>query len=127
MSDNVVKNGFLKEVFKGSIFAVVLSVFFVLFVALIARIFSLNSNIISAINVAIKMLSVFCAVLFFAKIKERGAVKGAVIAVGFVLLSHILFFCLGGHTDIKKCIFDLFLCVITGGIAGIIKVNSNRQ
>ncbi|MBR2302740.1 MAG: hypothetical protein IKA42_02965, partial [Clostridia bacterium] len=61
MPENTLKNNFFKEILRGSVFALILSVFFVLIFALMARIFSFNANIISTINMAIKVTSVFCA------------------------------------------------------------------
>lgn len=126
MSENALKNNFLKEILRGSLCALVLSVFFVLIFALLARLFSFNAKVIPTINMVIKVTSVFCSVAFFAKINERGFIKGVVIAVVFLILSYMVFVFLGGKTEFDGLSFDLILCIIAGAVGGIIASNRKK-
>ena len=54
MLKNINVSDFWKKIIKGCLFATILSVFFVLIFALIMRIFSLNADIVPAVNVIIK-------------------------------------------------------------------------
>jgi len=125
MPENILKNNYLKEIFKGSMFAFILSIFFVLIFALIARLFSFNADVIPTINIVIKVTSVFCSVTFFAKINERGLIKGAGVAIGFLFVSYLFFVLLGGKTA-NSLLFDLILCIIAGVVGGIISVNRKK-
>lgn len=126
MPENTLKNNFFKEILRGSVFALILSVFFVLIFALMARIFSFNANIISTINMAIKVTSVFCAVAFFAKISEKGFIKGIGIAIGFLILSYIVFVFLGGKTGFDGLLHDLIFCIVAGIVGGVVAVNRKK-
>jgi len=126
MPENILKNNYLKEIFKGSMFAFILSIFFVLIFALIARLFSFNADVIPTINIVIKVTSVFCSVTFFAKINERGLIKGAGVAIGFLFVSYLFFVLLGGKTWANSLLFDLILCIIAGVVGGIISVNRKK-
>ena len=126
MPEKILKNNFFKEILIGSVFALILSVFFVLIFALIAKIFSFNANVIPTINMFIKVASVFCAVAFFAKINEKGFVKGIGIAIGFLVLSNFVFLFLGGKTEFDRLFFDLISCIVAGVVGGIIAVNRKK-
>lgn len=122
MSVNI-KNNAIKEILRGSISAVIFSVLFVLIFALLARIFSFSADFVSVINTIIKVLSVFFAVVFFSKIREKGFVKGVAIAFGFLFISNLIFMLLGGKTGLKDLFFDAILCLLSGVIGAIIAVN----
>ncbi len=125
MSEKI-KNNVIKEIFKGSVGAIVFSVLFVLIFALLARIFSFSADIVPAINTIIKILSVFFAVVFFSKIREKGFAKGVLIAVCFLMLSNLIFVFLGGQIEFKSLFFNLFVCSLAGIIGGVVAVNRKK-
>ena len=122
MSGNI-KNNAIKEILRGSLCAVIFSILFVLIFALLARIFSFSTDIISTINTIIKILSVFFAVAFFSKIKEKGLIKGVLIAIGFLLFSNLVFVFLGGMVELHDLFFDFVLCLVAGVVGVIVAVN----
>ncbi len=125
MSEKI-KNNVIKEILRGSISATVLSVLFVLIFALLARFFSFSADLVPTINTIIKILSVFFAVALFTKLKEKGFAKGVLIAVGFLILSNLIFVFLGGQIEFKRLFFDLFICSLAGIIGGVIAVNRKK-
>ncbi|MBQ9715538.1 MAG: TIGR04086 family membrane protein [Clostridia bacterium] len=126
MSESIKTKSFVGETTKGSVVATFLSVLFVLAFALVMRIFGIGATMIPAINLVIKILSVFIAVFVAIKTPQSGFLKGALIAVGFVLLSDLLFLLLGGQSVFADVFKDLAICVIAGVIAGIIAVNRKK-
>ncbi len=122
MLKNINITGFWRKIIRGCLFATLLSVFFVLAFALIMRIFSLNSDIVPAINLIIKILSVFIAVLIASGDGGKVFLKGILIAIGFILLSNVLFLLLGGQLVLGNVIKDIIICVIVAFIASIVSV-----
>lgn len=126
MSAEIKNTSCLKEVAKGSLTAALLSVLFVMIFALVARIFTLSTDIVSPVNLVIKALSVFIAVLVAVKSDSKGFLKGMLIAFGFVAVSSLIFWLLGGQFEFKNLLTDLAVAVVTGIIAGIIAVNRKK-
>lgn len=122
MSVNI-KNNAIKEILRGSISAVIFSVLFVLIFALLARIFSFSADFVPVVNTIIKVLSVFFAVVFFSKIREKGFIKGVGIAIGFLLFSNLIYIFFGGVVVPKNLFFDVILCSASGFIGAIIAVS----
>ena len=122
MLKNINITDFWKKIIKGCLFAAILSVFFVLIFALIMRIFSLNSNIVPAVNVIIKILSVFIAILIVSGDGGKVFLKGILIAIGFIVLSNLLFLLLGGQLVFNGIIKDIIICVIVAFVASIVSV-----
>lgn len=126
MSESIKSKSFVVETAKGSVMATFLSVLFVLAFALAMRIFGVGTTMIPTINMIIKILSVLIAVFIAIKTPQAGFLKGALIAVGFVFLSDLLFLLLGGQSAFADVLKDLAICVIAGIIAGIIAVNRKK-
>ena len=122
MSKNINITEFWIKTIKGCLFATILSVFFVLVFALIMRIFSLNSDMVPAINLIIKILSVFIAVLIASGDGGKVFLKGILIAIGFILFSNLLFLLLGGQLVFGNVVKDTIICVIVAFIASIVSV-----
>jgi len=121
MSENIKINA-VKEILKGSVCATILSFFFVLIFALLARFFSFSADFVPVANTIIKILSVFCAVVFFCEIREKGFLKGLLIAVAFLMISNLFFVVLGGNFEFKNLLFDICVCSFAGIVAGMIAV-----
>lgn len=96
--------------------------FFVLIFALLARFFSFSTDFVPVVNTIIKILSVFCAVVFFCEIREKGFLKGLLIAVAFLMISNLFFVFLGGNFEFKNLLFDICVCSFAGIVAGMIAV-----
>ena len=126
MSAQIKDKSPLQEILKGSLIATLLSILFVLVFALVARLFSLSSNVIPIINLAIKVVSVFLAVMLAVKTPSAGYLKGMAIGFGFVVLSTLIFCLLGGEFNIGGVLVDLAIACVVGLIAGIIAVNRKK-
>ena len=126
MSQNIKSNSFLRDFLKGSILATLFSIFFVLLFALLMRVFSLDSSLVSTANIIIKIASVFVAVLLTPKGSGKFFWKAILIAVGFVLLSNLLFLLLGGQLVFGDVAKDLAICIITAFMACIMALNRKK-
>ncbi len=113
----------LKSVLIGLVFALVFTLLF----ALMVRYLSLDDNVILPMNIAIKILSIFCGVLIGFKHKNNGISKGMLTGLILMLLTYFLFATLSGFENAKFNIIDLITMPVMGAISGIIAVNISSR
>ena len=127
MSAEIKNRSALHEILKGSLVATLLSVLFVLLFALIARLAGIAVETVPAVNTAIKIISVFLAVMLSVKTPVGCYLKGLGIGLGFAVLSNIIFGLLGGSFSFAGLITDVAIACAVGLVAGIIAVNRKKQ
>lgn len=117
----------LIDVLKACIIALIISLLFVLILAICVKLFTISSKIIMPINQVIKMFSIFGGCFFGFKCRQNGAVKGAFVGVFYTLIAIMVF------GIIEKTIsfsnfnwYDLIAGVIAGIISGILAVNIRK-
>jgi len=124
MDNKLIKSSF--DVVRGVLYALILSVFLVLGLALMIKLAGLNSNSIMYINQGIKVISILFGVFLGTRQVKMGAAKGALCGLIYILLSFLVFKLLAGQA-FSLSIFDVLLGVIAGLISGIITVNIKNK
>lgn len=116
------------DVSRGCIISVIISLIFVLILALVTKFFSIDSKVIMPINQVIKILSIFGGCFFGFKQRENGAIKGGIVGIFYVLLSILVFGIIEKSVSFKNFNwFDLIAGVIAGIISGILAVNIRKE
>lgn len=116
---------FFLIVLKGVAAAVIFSLAAVLLFALIIKLFSLPSSVITPVNQAIKVLSVLLSSLVFVR-GNKGFLKGILLGLFAVAATYLVFAAIGGANFSWKFFIELLLGAIVGGIGGIIAVNVRK-
>jgi putative membrane protein (TIGR04086 family) len=122
------KLGFVKKDFfdivKGILYSVIISIIFILVYALIIKYSNINDSGIVIGNYIIKALSIFIGTLLGVKNISKGAFKGFLIGLIYIVLSFFLFSLISKSLDFKSItIYDILGSVIIGLLSGIITVN----
>ena len=115
--------GFIKQIIKGLLTSVIITLIGVLIFAFIVKIAVLNGSVIKAVNQFIKILSVFLGCLVSVR-RNGGLIKGALVGLLFSVIIYLIFALFGGGISFGASFFlDLFFTSIIGAISGIISVN----
>lgn len=114
----------LIDIVKSCLIAVVSSLVLILIFAIIIKFSGIADNVILAINMVIKSISVVVGILFGIKNARLGAIKGLFSGLLFVLVSYVLFAIinLDGKIDLMMLV-DSLIILAESLIAGIIAVN----
>lgn len=118
---------FYKEILKGCLFALILTLFLVLILGIIVKFVNVSDQILMPINQIIKVLSVFVGTLIAIKQKSNGAIKGLLIGLIYTLLSVFVFLILGGKLSDSFSYVDVIFGAVIGSISGIIAVNVGKN
>lgn len=114
-------------IIKSSILAVTISLILILIFALVIRFFDISDKLISPINQAIKILSIFFGCLIGLKSSTKGLIKGIIIGFIYILLSYIIFSILSGTISFGvSSIIDILFACIVGGLSGMLAVNIRK-
>ncbi len=123
MSDYFVKENKLgiAKIILASIIAVIVSLGLILIFALLIKWFNWSDNVITPVNIVIKLVSIAVGVLIATKSGEKRMLKGTLVGLSYVLVSFIVFSLLIGKFSFGvDNVWDLLLGVVGGGIIGII-------
>lgn len=123
MSDYFVKENKLgiAKIILASIIAVIVSLGLILIFALLIKWFNWSDNVITPVNIVIKLVSIAVGVLIATKSGEKRMLKGTLVGLSYVLVSFIVFSLLIGKFSFgADNVWDLLLGVVGGGIIGII-------
>lgn len=123
MSDYFVKENKLciAKIILASIIAVIVSLGLILIFALLIKWFNWSDNIITPVNIVIKLVSIAVGVLIATKSGEKRMLKGTLVGLSYILVSFIVFSLLIGKFSFGvDNVWDLLLGVVGGGIIGII-------
>lgn len=114
---------FVFDALKGVLFSLSLLVIFTFLFALVLKIFPLPNSAVFPVSESIKALSVFLG-CFFSVGKEKGLLKGALVGFFALLLSHLLFFAIGGGRLFSVFfLLELLFGALIGALSGILRVN----
>ena len=120
--------GYVFEIVKANIIALIVALVAILLSALIVKLFSVSDGAIPIINQVIKSVSIFIGCLVSLKKPNNGWLRGLICGFIFVWLSFLVFSALEA-----KFVFGLSLlndCVlgaVAGMISGIIAVNIRKH
>ena len=126
MKDNV-ENGYFKQIIKGDFFAIIFTILMLLIFSVVLTYTSVSENIIPQTIIIITAMSVFLgSSIGTMKMKTRGLVSGAFIALIYILTLYILSSIINGNFSFNIYSIIMFLSsVVCGIIGGIIGVNIN--
>ncbi|MFW5780571.1 MAG: TIGR04086 family membrane protein [Bacillota bacterium] len=115
------------DTLRACIIAIIISLLFVLILALVVKIFTIDSNVIMPINQIIKILSILGGCFFGFKSQEKGAIKGGIVGVFYTLLAMLVFGIVENTISFKNFNwYDLLTGVVAGIISGILAVNFRK-
>ena len=113
-------------VIKGVLTALVISVLFSIFFAVVLRVAPVPDKAIYPVNQTVKVLAAFLGALFFVR-GEKGWRKGLLVGVLFFALSYVTFSTVGGTFALSPLVLaELVFTTLGGVIGGILGVNLRR-
>lgn len=113
-------------VIKGVLTALVISVLFSIFFAVVLRVAPVPDKAIYPVNQTVKVLAAFLGALFFVR-GEKGWRKGLLVGVLFFALSYVTFSTVGGTFALSPLVLaELVFTALGGVIGGILGVNLRR-
>lgn len=126
--ERTLKKRVLSPVVKGVLFSVCFSVVAVLLFAVIYKFVDFTETVIKVINQIIKVLSICFGVSVALKTdRQRGALKGAIIGILYVVLTYTIFSILVADFTFAFSIFiDIFFAVVVGVICGAFLVRLKK-
>ncbi|MCX4312239.1 MAG: TIGR04086 family membrane protein [Clostridia bacterium] len=120
--------GYVFEVVKANIIALIVALAAMLLSALIVKLFSVGDGAIPIINQVIKSVSIFVGCLVSLKKPNNGWLRGLISGFIFVWLSFVVFSALDAHFEFGLGLFnDCVLGAVSGMISGIIAVNIRKH
>ncbi len=123
----LLQKGDLKDVLRSVIIAICVSIVGVLIFALVVKFLYLGENAVLIGNTVIKVISIFLGSFLGVKQYEKGAIKGIISGVCYIILSYFVFSLISGDglfsgLDVVGVLFG----AIVGVISGIITVNMHK-
>ncbi|MBQ7770634.1 MAG: TIGR04086 family membrane protein [Clostridia bacterium] len=113
-------------VIKGVLTALVISVLFSIFFAVVLRVAPVPDKAVYPVNQTVKVLAAFLGALFFVR-GEKGWRKGLLVGVLFFALSYVTFSTVGGTFALSPLVLaELVFTALGGVIGGILGVNLRR-
>lgn len=113
-------------VIKGVLTALVISLLFSIFFAVVLRVAPVPDKAVYPVNQTVKVLAAFLGALFFVR-GEKGWRKGLLIGVLFFALSYVAFSGVGGNFSLAPlAIAELAFTALGGAIGGVVGVNLRR-
>lgn len=119
------KVNYLLQILKGLTVAVIVTVIGVAVLALFVKDLDADSNLVSGLSVAVKVVSIALGTILAAiKIRKKGALIGAFVAIPYWAVCFLL--SIIGSTPVFSfgLLIDLVLTVLTGVFSGILTVNT---
>ncbi len=113
-------------VIKGVLTALVISLLFSIFFAVVLRVAPVPDKAVYPVNQTIKVLAAFLGALFFVR-GEKGWRKGLIIGVLFFALSYVAFSSVGGTFALSPLVIaEIVFTTLGGVIGGVVGVNLRR-
>lgn len=120
--------GYVFEIVKANIIALIFALIAILISALIVKIFSVSDGAIPIINQVIKSVAIFIGIIFSLKKPNNGWLRGLICGFVFVWLSFVVFSALDANFVFGMSLFNnCVLGTVTGMISGIISVNIRKH
>ena len=116
------KNNGILSVFKGVLFAIFISLIFILIFAFLIKTFGLNSELINPINQIIKFASILIGVKTALKpTVKHGLIKGIFVGALYTLCAYLIFNILNNSFIVNyKLLSDMCFGMVAGLISAII-------
>ena len=119
--------GYVFEIVKANIIALIVALIAMLLSALIVKLFSVSDGAIPIINQVIKTVSILIGCLVSLRKPNNGWLRGMISGFVFVWLSYVIFSLLDSHFAFGLSLLnDCVLGTIAGMISGIIAVNIRK-
>ena len=120
--------GYVFEIVKANIIALIVALVAILLSALIVKLFSVSDGAIPIINQVIKSVSIFIGCLVSLKKPNNGWLRGLICGFIFVWLSFLVFSALEAKFVFGLSLLnDSVLGAVAGMISGIIAVNIRKH
>ena len=120
--------GYLFEIVKANIIALIVALIAILVSALIVKIFTVSDGAIPIINQVIKSVSIFIGCLISLKKPNNGWLRGLICGFIFMWLSFVVFSALDNNFVFGLSLLnDSVLGAVAGMISGIIAVNIRKH
>lgn len=112
-------------VLKGSVFAVIITLIFIILFAFVMRLSSLSETIIRPVVQVLRILSIAIGGAYAARqASDKGWLKGAVTGVGYVILVSLIGVISGGQLAFDRILLsDTLMAVVVGAAGGAIGIN----
>lgn len=125
MSSSIEEKGWL-TVLKGIGISVLVIIIGILVFSVIVKITLISEGVVKAVNQGIKIVSVFLGCFFVVK-GRLGFLKGMLIGIGTIILSHLLFALFGGTFSWgAELLLDVVFSLSIGAVSGILAVNVRK-
>lgn len=125
-NDNVTKekNNYV-SILKGSILAIVITIFCLAIYAGILTYTTISENTITPVILVISGISILIASSISSrKLKKQGMISGGIIGLIYILVIYLLSSILSGEFSLNSnSIILIIVCIITGMVGGIIGIN----
>ena len=110
---------------KGSVFAVVITLFFIILFALAMQLSSLSESIIRPVVQVIRILSIAWGGAYAArKGLQKGWLRGAAVGVCYVILVSLIGVISGGQFSFDRILLsDTLMAIVVGAAGGAIGIN----
>ena len=117
------------DIVKTVVVAILTSMVLVLVFALIVKATDVGENVVSYVNVAIKIVSIVVGCLVgFARGGRAGWLKGAVCGLLYVIGSFLVFSFISGKVSLRNVTWlDVVTGIVVGAISGILAVNVKKE
>ncbi len=120
--------GYVFEIVKANIIALIVALIAILVSALIVKIFTVSDGAIPIINQVIKSVSIFIGCLISLKKPNSGWLRGLICGFIFMWLSFVVFSALDNNFVFGLSLLnDSVLGAVAGMISGIIAVNIRKH
>ncbi len=120
--------GAVKEYVKGEVVAIIFTLLFILFFAILIKFCNIDSKYIVIVNQAIKSLSITLAMLICFTCRPNGWLRGFFFGIIYIVTAFIVFSAFNSSFVLDiKLLNDCVLGGITGLIDGIIVVNVKKE
>ena len=119
------KVNYLLQILKGILISVGVTILGIALIALLVKDADAGSSLISGLSIGVKIVSIILGtVLVGIKIKKKGALTGAFIALPYWIICFMLSSLSTPLVFAFTNIIDLLLTVLTGVFCGILTVNA---
>ena len=117
------------RIIKGSVFAIILSIVFLLIYALVLTYTDISeSTIIPVVTVIVGISILIGSMVSVRKIRKNGLLNGGIVGLIYVIALYITSsMCLVGFSLTLNSLIVLIVGILTGMIGGIIGVNLYRK
>ena len=120
--------GYVFEIVKANIIALIVALIAILVSALIVKIFTVSDGAIPIINQVIKSVSIFIGCLISLKKPNNGWLRGLICGFIFMWLSFVVFSALDNNFVFGLSLLnDSVLGAVAGMISGLIAVNIRKH